>query len=55
MIELPDKKGFYHDKTHVKFWDKTDIINFLENYGFRNINAKFFPVPFEFAGKSPYS
>lgn len=51
LIELPGKKGFYHDKTHVKFWNKTDIINLLENYGFKNVTTKFFPLPFEFAGK----
>ncbi len=50
LIELPGKKGFYHDKTHVKFWNKNEMVDFLAKWGFRNITARFFPVPFEFAG-----
>mgnify|MGYP001579189544 FL=1 len=52
LIELPGKKGFCYDKTHVKFWDKTEMMDFLAKWGFRNITARFFPVPFEFAGNA---
>ena len=50
LIELPGKKGFYYDKTHVKFWGKKEIVDFLEKWSFKDIRAKFFPLPFEFAG-----
>jgi len=50
LIELPGKKGFYYDKTHVKFWNGKEITDFLKKWGFINITTKFFPVPFEFAG-----
>ncbi len=49
-IELPGKKGFYFDKTHVRFWGKRDIIDFLEKWSFADIRTKYFPVPFEYAG-----
>jgi len=51
LIELPGKKGFYHDKTHVKFWDKESIIDFLKRWGFDNIVIKYFPIPFRIAGE----
>ncbi|OGW36941.1 MAG: hypothetical protein A2Y97_12645 [Nitrospirae bacterium RBG_13_39_12] len=50
-IELPGKKGFYHDKTHVKFWDKEDICDVLKRWGFDNIVTKYFPIPFKIAGE----
>lgn len=50
-IELPGKKGFYHDKTHVTFWDKENIIYFLKRWGFGNIVTNYFPIPFRIAGE----
>ena len=50
LIELPGRKGFHHDKTHVKFWRKKEITDFIEKWGFKNIRTMFFPLPFEFAG-----
>ena len=50
MIELPGKKGFFYDKTHVRFWRDKDIVPFLEQRNFRMIRVYYFPVPFEYAG-----
>ena len=50
LIELPGKKGFYYDKTHVKLWREKEMVDFLEKWGFKNIRVKYFPLPFEFAG-----
>ena len=50
MIELPGKKGFFYDKTHVRFWGEKDIVPFLEQRNFRVIRVYYFPVPCEYAG-----
>ena len=50
MIELPGQKGFHHDKTHVRFWGRNDIVNFLKLQGFRDISTHYFPVPCRKAG-----
>ncbi|MBI4685919.1 MAG: class I SAM-dependent methyltransferase [Nitrospirae bacterium] len=50
MIELPGRKGFYFDKTHVKFWEKDEVVQFLGKRGFQEIRAIYFPVPFKAAG-----
>lgn len=49
-IELPGSKGFSHDKTHVRFWGKSDIVPFLRDKGFCNIRTSYFPVPVASAG-----
>ncbi len=50
LVELPGKKGFYYDRTHVKFWDREEIASFLRQCGFKDIGANYFPIPFGFAG-----
>ncbi|MDP2277375.1 MAG: methyltransferase domain-containing protein [Nitrospirota bacterium] len=50
LIELPGKKGFYYDKTHVKFWGKDETISFLRENGFHDISSGYFPVPCAWAG-----
>lgn len=49
-IELPGIKGFAHDRTHVRFWGKKDIIPYLGALGFCNIRTSYFPIPFASAG-----
>ena len=49
-IELPGSKGYSHDKTHVQFWQKGDIVTYLPVWGFRNIRISYFPVPVALAG-----
>ena len=50
MIEVPGKKGFAYDRTHVRFWDREDLIQYLEARGFGEIQTSFFPVPLRLAG-----
>lgn len=50
MIELPGRKGFKHDRTHVRFWGKNDISDLLKERGFIIVKSKYFPVPFKAAG-----
>jgi SAM-dependent methyltransferase len=50
MIELPGKKGFYYDKTHVKYWEREETVMFLEQNGFEDIQTNYFPLPFRRAG-----
>jgi ubiquinone/menaquinone biosynthesis C-methylase UbiE len=50
IIELPGKKGFYFDRTHVKYWKKKEIVDFLEKRGFHSIRTRYFPLPLEIAG-----
>ena len=50
MIELPGKKGFLYDKTHVRFWVQDDIAALLKLKGFRDIKTRYFPFPCEKAG-----
>jgi len=50
MIELPGKKGFHHDKTHVRFWGQNDMVDLLKSQGFMDIKTHYFPVPCKKAG-----
>lgn len=50
MVELPGRKGYAFDSTHVRFWGETDIVSYLTLHGFRDIRASYFPVPCERAG-----
>jgi ubiquinone/menaquinone biosynthesis C-methylase UbiE len=50
VMELPGKKGFYFDETHVRFWTREEIVMFLERHGFRNIVTHYFPLPWGKAG-----
>ncbi|MBI5075472.1 MAG: class I SAM-dependent methyltransferase [Nitrospirae bacterium] len=45
VIELPGSKGFAHDKTHVRFWGKNDIVPYLAGLGFCDICISYFPIP----------
>jgi SAM-dependent methyltransferase len=49
-IELPGSKGFAHDRTHVRFWGKNDIVPYLSALGFCNIRIFYFPIPIASAG-----
>jgi SAM-dependent methyltransferase len=50
VLELPGKKGYAYDPTHVRHWDRGAITAFLAERGFTDIRTWFFPVPFEWAG-----
>jgi len=50
MIEIPGKKGFHHDETHVRFWVRNDIADLLKLHGFLDIKTHYFPIPCEKAG-----
>lgn len=50
VIELPGKKGYRHDPTHIRYWDCESITDFLAARDFIDIRAWFYPVPFAFAG-----
>lgn len=49
-IEVPGRKGYAYDTTHVRFWAKDEMIRFLRERGFRDITIKYFPVPLAWAG-----
>lgn len=49
-IEVPGRKGYDHDRTHVRFWGKDETISFLRERGFRDISSGYFPVPCAWAG-----
>lgn len=50
-IEVPGKRGFDHDRTHVRFWETDDLTRLLQDIGFSEIRSGYFPVPFRWAGR----
>lgn len=49
-LELPGRKGFAYDTTHVRFWDKSEIVSYLSARGFCDIHTSYFPIPLALAG-----
>lgn len=50
VLELPGKKGYAYDPTHVRYWDRAAVSSFLAERNFTSVRTWFYPVPFEAAG-----
>ncbi len=50
LIEVPGKKGFLYDKTHLLSWEKENTSALVERWGFREIKTCYFPIPLKKAG-----
>ena len=43
VVIVPTEKGYKRDKTHVKFWNKENIIPLLEDNGFKIKKLSYYP------------
>ncbi|GAB4486950.1 MAG: hypothetical protein OHK006_15420 [Thermodesulfovibrionales bacterium] len=50
VIELPGRKGYAFDPTHVRHWDRSAVLACLAEHGFAPVRTWFYPVPLEAAG-----
>lgn len=54
IIIVPTREGYKRDKTHVKFWSETDLINLLEKFDFKIKKVVYFPLDIKILRDSFY-
>ena len=44
IIIVPTKTGYKRDKTHVKYWKESELIDILESFNFKIKKVSYYPV-----------
>lgn len=50
LIVVPNRNGYRRDKTHVKYWDETNLPGLVRGAGLTPIKTRHFPIPAKWLG-----
>ena len=50
LIVVPNRSGYARDKTHVTYWDETNLPALVRDAGLKPVKARHFPIPLKWLG-----